>query len=223
MSLLIVPDAYGPIRTYKARRGRMSALQHGALQLFSGYLVAEEPLNVTDTWGMQAPLMLDIGFGNGVSTLALAQSHPSAAILAIDVHTPGVADLLRSIATRKIPNIRVMHADAVHVLEHFVAPGSVASLQTLFPDPWPKYRHHKRRFVQPTIVDVVRQRLQVGGTWHIASDWAPYVEAMIDVFTADDRWTGGLVPRPDRPLTNYEARALRDGRQVMDVQMTRVA
>jgi tRNA (guanine-N7-)-methyltransferase len=116
-----------------------------------------------------------------------------------------------------------MHADAVQVLEHFVAPDSIDSIQTLFLDPWPKSRHHKRRFVQPSIVDLVRRRLKVGGTWHLASDWMPYVETMIDVFTTDDRWHGGLVPRPDRPMTHYEARALREGRTVMDVQMTRVA
>lgn len=201
----------------------MTTTQRAALHLFSEYLIAEEPLNILTTWGAEAPLMLDIGFGDGVSTVALAESNPSAAILAIDVHTPGVADLLQSIATGKLPNIRVMHADAVQVLERFVTPGSVDSLHTLFPDPWPKNRHHKRRFVQPTIVDVVRQRLRVGGTWHLASDWTPYVETMIDVFTADDRWSGGLVPRPDRPMTHYEARALREGRGVMDVQMTRVA
>jgi tRNA (guanine-N7-)-methyltransferase len=201
----------------------MSTSQRAALQLFSEYLVPPDHLDVMATWGAAAPLMLDIGFGDGVSTLALAQSHPNAAILAIDVHTPGVADLLRSIATEKITNTRVMHADAVQVLEHFIAPDSIDALQTLFLDPWPKNRHHKRRFVQPTIVDLVRRRLRVGGTWHLASDWMPYVETMIDVFTADDRWDGGLVPRPERPMTHYEARALREDRTVMDVQMTRVA
>ena len=115
-----------------------------------------------------------------------------------------------------------MHADAVQVLEHFIAPDSIDSLQTLFLDPWPKSRHHKRRFVQPTIVDLVRRRLKVGGTWHLASDWMPYVDTMIDVFNADGRWHGGLVSRPERPMTHYEARALREGRTVLDVQMTRV-
>jgi tRNA (guanine-N7-)-methyltransferase len=223
VSLLIVPDTYGPIRTYKTRRGRMTATQRAALNLFSDYLIPEQPLDILAIWGAEAPLMLDIGFGDGVSTVALAESNPSAAILAIDVHTPGVADLLHAIATRNITNIRVMHADAVHVLKQFITPGSVESLQTLFLDPWPKSRHHKRRFVQPAIVDLVRQRLQVGGTWNLASDWMPYVETMIDVFTADDHWSGGVVPRPDRPMTHYEARALRDGRTVMDLHMTRVA
>jgi tRNA (guanine-N7-)-methyltransferase len=201
----------------------MSHLQHAALQLFDDFLLAEEPVDITATWGAPAPLIVDIGFGDGKATLALAQAHTNAAILAIDVHTPGVADLLRELAAQNITNVRVMHADAVHVMEQLIPLRSVHAVRTLFPDPWPKTRHHKRRMVQPSIVDLFTDRIEIGGTWHLASDWMPYVDAMMGVFGADLRWNGGIVPRPDRPITHYEARALREGRQVIDLMMTRVS
>lgn len=212
----------GRIRTYKNRRGRMSPTQQAALHLFDEFVIPEHPLDVESIWGTPAPLLLDIGFGDGETTVALAQAHPDAAVLAIDVHTPGVAHLLRALAAHRVSNVRVMHADAVHVLEHCIPSHSVHGVHMLFPDPWPKTRHHKRRFVQPTITDVMTDRIKIGGTWHLASDWMPYVEAMTEVFAADPRWQGGIVDRPDRPITHYEARALREGRPVVDLLMTRI-
>ncbi len=222
VSLPTASDVHGRIRTYKARRGRMSQSQQAALGLFDDFLIPDEPLDVAATWGAPAPLILDIGFGDGDATLALAQAQPHAAVLAIDVHTPGVANLLRALAAHAIPNVRVMHADAVHVLEHCIPFHSVHAVHTLFPDPWPKTRHHKRRLVQPSIVDLFADRIEVGGTWHLASDWMPYIEVITEIFANDARWQGGIIPRPVRPITHYEARALREGRPVVDLVMTRI-
>jgi tRNA (guanine-N7-)-methyltransferase len=164
-------------------------------------------------------LYLDIGFGNGVSTLHFAQAEPQAAFLAIDVHTPGVGDLLSELHTQEITNVRVMETDALAVLENMIAPNSLAGVYTLFPDPWQKARHHKRRIVQQSILDLMHSRITPGGFWHIATDWDHYAQSISELFAQPNnqmQWDGGKVSRSDRALTRYEARAIDDGRIVSD-------
>lgn len=170
-------------------------------------------------------LYLDIGFGNGVSTLHFAQAQPQAAFLAIDVHTPGVGDLLSELHTQEITNVRVMETDALAVLENMIAPNSLAGVYTLFPDPWQKARHHKRRIVQQSILDLMHSRIAPGGFWHIATDWAHYAQAINELFDQPNnqmQWNGGEVNRPDRALTRYEERALDEGRVVTDFRFIQI-
>jgi tRNA (guanine-N7-)-methyltransferase len=170
-------------------------------------------------------LYLDIGFGNGVSTLHFAQAQPQAAFLAIDVHTPGVGDLLSELHTQEITNVRVMETDALAVLENMIAPNSLAGVYTLFPDPWQKARHHKRRIVQQSILDLMHSRIAPGGFWHIATDWAHYAQAINELFAQPNnqmQWNGGEVNRPDRALTRYEERALDEGRVVTDFRFIQI-
>ncbi len=164
-------------------------------------------------------LYLDIGFGNGVSTLHFAQAEPQAAFLAIDVHTPGVGDLLSELHTQEITNVRVMETDAIAVLENMIAPNSLAGVYTLFPDPWQKARHHKRRIVQQSVLDLMHSRITPGGFWHIATDWAHYAQSIKELFAQPNnqmQWDGGEIRRPDRALTRYEERAIGEGRIVSD-------
>lgn len=177
------------------------------------------------TWpGPTTALYLDIGFGNGVSTLHFAKTERQAAFLAIDVHTPGVGDLLSELHTQEVTNVRVMETDALAVLENMIAPNSLAGVYTLFPDPWQKARHHKRRIVQQSILDLMHSRIAPGGFWHIATDWAHYAQAIDDLFAQPENrtmWNGGKVVRPDRALTRYEARALDEGRIVSDFRFAK--
>lgn len=210
------------IRTFKPRRSRITASQQYALTHNTDALIryAPLPLQQVAQWDDDdAPLLLDIGFGNGVSTIALAAQHPELNILAIDIHTPGVGDLLSEIAKLHITNIRVMETDSLAVLENMIEPNSISGVYTLFPDPWPKARHHKRRIVQPAIAELIHSRLAPGGFWHIATDWQEYADCISELFStpsALNQWSGGVVPRPDRPITHYEQRALREGRIVTD-------
>ena len=99
-----------------------------------------------------------------------------------------------------------------------IEPHALAGVRSFFPDPWPKARHHKRRLVQPNVMDLISSRLAPGGYWHLATDWVEYAEAMQAHFAADARWTGGIIDRPaGRPVTHYERRALRDGRTITDL------
>lgn len=210
------------IRTFKPRRSRITQSQQYALTHNTEALIeyARKPLHEVAHWtNADSPLFLDIGFGNGVSTIALANQNPHHNFLAIDIHTPGVGDLLGEIAKQQLTNIRVMETDSLAVLENMIEPNSISGVFTLFPDPWPKARHHKRRIVQPAIAQLIHSRLIAGGFWHIATDWQEYADCISELFGAADaqnQWSGGVVPRPDRPITHYEQRALREGRSVTD-------
>lgn len=212
------------IRTFKPRRSRITKSQQ---------LAVDNPKELTILYQDEllewpAPptsLYLDIGFGNGVSTLHFAQAEPQAAFLAIDVHTPGVGDLLSELHTLEITNVRVMETDAIAVLENMVAPNSLAGVYTLFPDPWQKARHHKRRIIQQSILDLMHSRIALGGFWHIATDWAHYAQSISELFAQPGnqmQWTGGEITRPDRALTRYEARATEEGRVVTDFRFTKI-
>jgi tRNA (guanine-N7-)-methyltransferase len=97
----------------------------------------------------------------------------------VEVHRPGIGHLLLAAAKADAANLRVIAHDAVEVLEQQIAPASLNEVQLLFPDPWPKKRHHKRRIVQPDFVALLASRLTAGGRLHLATDWEPYAEEML--------------------------------------------
>lgn len=209
------------IRTYKPRRTRITDRASRALVEQAAFILdpSARDLDLAGTWGDGVPVILEIGFGDGLATAGMAAADPATGILAIDVHTPGVGDLLARIGEAGLANVRVMEADALGVLNRLVPPHSLAGVRSYFPDPWPKARHHKRRLVQPEVLDLVHSRLVPGGTWHIATDWDEYAEWIGTCFSEDTRWHGGVVDRPSsRPVTRYERRALRDGRAITDIQ-----
>jgi tRNA (guanine-N7-)-methyltransferase len=167
-------------------------------------------------------IVMDIGFGTGEAAAQMALDQPQVAILAVDVHTPGIGDLLHRCAHTPLPNVRVMSADALEVLTA-LPPDSLAGVRTYFPDPWPKARHHKRRLVQQPVLDLVASRVRLNGFWHLATDWAEYADAMQEAFDAHPMWTGGVITRPDwRPVTRYERNGLSQGREPTDLMYTRV-
>lgn len=212
------------IRTFKPRRSRITKSQQYAVDNPQA-LTVEYQSKILNWPTSPTALYLDIGFGNGVSTLHFARTEPQAAFLAIDVHTPGVGDLLSELHTQEIANVRVMETDAIAVLENMVAPNSLAGVYTLFPDPWQKARHHKRRIVQQSILDLMHSRITTGGFWHIATDWAHYAQAIGDLLTQPNnalQWSGGEINRPDRALTRYEVRASAEGRVVTDFRFTKI-
>lgn len=185
---------------------------------------SDAPLAFHDHWGAGVPVVLEIGCGDGRATLGMAQEDPGIGVWAVDVHTPGLGTLLADITDADINNVRLSEGDALAMLETMVPPHSLAGVRSFFPDPWPKARHHKRRLVQPTILDLVRSRLQIGGFWHLATDWQEYADAMAECFDSDAQWSGGIVDRPAyRPVTHYESRAVREGRTVTDLVYRTVA
>jgi len=210
------------------RQGRVTVAQQRALdEHFSRFGVPYSSglLDLDACFGRKAPRILEIGFGMGETTAAIAAAHPDNDYLGIEVHTPGVGSLMKRIAEAGLTNIRVIQHDAVEVLQHMLAPASLDGVHLFFPDPWPKKRHHKRRLVQPPLIALVASRLKPGGYFHAATDWENYAEQMLAVLAAEPalkNTAGGYAPRPEsRPQTKFEARGLRLGHRVWDLVFKR--
>jgi tRNA (guanine-N7-)-methyltransferase len=222
------PAARRPIRSYVLRQGRMSAAQKRAYETLRERYVIEyrsAPVDLAAAFGRRAPTILEIGFGMGETTALIAQAHPGTNYLGIEVHSPGVGSLLKRLAELNLANVRVIQHDAVEVVEHMLAPDSLAGVHVFFPDPWPKTRHHKRRLIQGPFVHVLARRLKPEGYLHLATDWAEYAQQMLEVLSAEPllvNSTMGFAPRPAyRPLTKFEQRGLTLGHAVFDVVFRR--
>jgi tRNA (guanine-N7-)-methyltransferase len=218
------------IRSFVTRAGRITAAQERALaQLWPRYGVGFGPgtLDLPAVFGRSAPRTLEIGFGNGENLVTLAATHPGRDYLGIEVHRPGVGRALLALEQRAIGNVRVICHDAVEVLERQIAPGSLAEVLILFPDPWPKKRHHKRRLVQPPFVALIARALAAGGTLHLATDWEPYAQEMLAVLGAAPGLEnlapeGRFSARPvERLPTRFERRGVRLGHEVWDLTFRR--
>lgn len=223
------PPPRRPVRSYVLRGGRMGTGQVRVLvELASRYLLSyiATSLDPVAVFGRRAPLVVEIGFGMGQATAEIAAAMPDIDFVGIEVHEAGVGALLQRIEAGALANLRIVRHDAVEVLKHMVAPGSLAGVNLFFPDPWPKKRHHKRRLVQPAFADLCCQVLAPGGRLHCATDWQPYAEQMLDVLSAEPRLRNtadGYAPRPaHRPLTKFEARGQRLGHGVWDLLFERV-
>jgi tRNA (guanine-N7-)-methyltransferase len=210
----------GPgIRTFKPRRSRITQRQREALGERRWLLdLTDDVIDFDRVWGAGTPVVMEIGFGMGAATAQMASTFPDSGILAIDIHTPGVGNLLDLLGRAGVGNVRVMEADALVVLKRAISTASLAGVRTYFPDPWPKARHHKRRIIQAPVLDLVATRLQPGGYWHVATDWHEYVVSIEETFASAGGWTGGRIERPSwRPETHYERRAVREGREIADL------
>lgn len=222
------------IRSFVLRQGRMSEAQHRYLAEMMprvGIPYRAEPLDLAVPFGRAAPTVVEIGFGMGVATAAIAAARPGDNFIGVEVHAPGVGSLCKLIAeliAEGAPaNLRIVQHDAVEVLRDMVPAASLAGVHVYFPDPWPKKRHHKRRIIQPDFVALVADRLAPGGYVHCATDWEDYAHWMLEVLAGEPRLANtaeGFAPRPAwRPLTKFENRGLRLGHGVWDLVFRRVA
>jgi tRNA (guanine-N7-)-methyltransferase len=212
------------VRSYVRRGGRMGSGQQRALRELAPRFAlpfSEQPLDWVTVFGRDAPRVLEIGFGMGDATAAIAAASPTIDVIGVEVHPPGVGALLQQIETRALRNLRIVQHDAVAVLTHMLAPCSLAGAMVFFPDPWPKKRHHKRRLIQPALVSLLASRLASGATLHLATDWEPYAQQMLEVLSAEPTLTNtapGFAARPAyRPLTKFERRGDRLGHTSRDL------
>ena len=221
-----------PIRSFVMRTGRMTAGQTRALEeLWPRYGVefSPQPLPLDALFGRVAPRTLEIGFGNGEHLAALATLHPERDYLGIEVHRPGVGHLLLLAATNNLTNVRASSHDAVEVLREQIAESSLDEVLVLFPDPWHKKRHHKRRLIQPPFVELIASRLRQGGVLRLATDWEEYALQMLEVLNAASALFANLspardwMPRPEeRAPTRFEKRGARLGHGVWDLAFGRI-
>jgi tRNA (guanine-N7-)-methyltransferase len=219
------------IRSFVTRSGRITDAQQRALeQLWPKYGIEFQsaPLDLAATFGRTAPRVAEIGFGNGENLTALAAAHGDRDFLGIEVHRSGVGRVMLAAEEQRLSNIRVVCHDAVEVLEHQIPLQSLDEVLLLFPDPWPKKRHHKRRLVQSPFVELVAARLTPSGLFRLATDWQPYAEHMLEVLSACPQLQNlsadrTFVPRPEeRAPTRFEKRGERLGHGVWDLCFRRV-
>lgn len=213
-----------PILSFKPRRGRMTSGQRRAVETLGAAYVVEvgaTRFDPQEVFGRSAPLVLEIGFGMGEATAAMAAADPSRDVLAVDVHTPGAGALLQRLDDEGIRNVRVALGDAVDVLTHMLASLSLDEIRIYFPDPWPKAKHFKRRLVRSDFVALAADRLCSGGRLHLATDWQPYADQMLDVISAEPLLRNqfpGFAPRPaHRPVTRFERIGLGRGHEIRDI------
>jgi len=214
------------VRSFVRRAGRLTPSQARALETLWPRFGVEPPAAAIDLdalFGRTAARTLEIGFGNGDNLAALAARHPERDYLGIEVHDPGVGHLLLRIEREGLPNIRIARHDAVEVVTKWLPPASIDEALILFPDPWHKKRHHKRRLVQPGFLEQLAFVMPPGARLHLATDWAPYAEQMLEVcdasaFFENAKAGGGYSPRPEtRPVTKFERRGLKLGHVVFDL------
>ena len=216
------------IRSYVLRQGRVSNAQqrcHDTLMPRYGISYAEQPLDLNVAIGRSAPKILEIGFGMGETSAAIALAHPENDYLALEVHTPGVGSLLKQIEEKQIGNIRIIQHDAVEVLRDMLTDNVLDGVHIFFPDPWHKTRHNKRRLIQAPFIAQLVQKLKPGGYIHVATDWQDYAEQVLAVLSAEpllQNTASDYAPRPAyRPLTKFEQRGLRLGHGVWDLVFRR--
>jgi tRNA (guanine-N7-)-methyltransferase len=217
------------IRSFILRQGRLTQGQQFALDnLWDKYcLPADNTLNISEVFGRHAPLYVEIGFGNGECLAQLAVANPDKDYIGIEVHRPGVGHLLMRLEQQNLNNVRIYCHDAIEILTNNLPDNSLAAVHLFFPDPWHKRKHHKRRIVQASFVELLALKLQTDGYFHAATDWEHYAKAMLEALSADNRFTNTSLTntyceRPTyRPLTKFEQRGIRLGHGVWDLIFTK--
>lgn len=218
------------IKSFVRREGRLTPGQQKALDNLWplwGIDEADTPLDLKTLFGRDNPKVLEIGFGNGASLAEMAANQPDHDFIGVEVHRPGVGQLLKAIDERELTNLRVADTDAVAFLKNRIADSALHRVQLYFPDPWHKKRHHKRRIIQPAFVGILAAKIEAGGTLHMATDWQNYAEQMLQDLSASNNFKNlgnsyGFIARPDyRPLTKFEQRGHRLGHGVWDLLFER--
>jgi tRNA (guanine-N7-)-methyltransferase len=216
------------IRSFVLRQGRISNAQrryHETMMSRIGIPYTPSLLDLDAVFGRIAPRILEIGFGMGETSAAIAEACPQNDYLGVEVHTPGVGSLCKLVAEKGLSNLRIIQHDAVDVLCDMIPEQSLDGVHIFFPDPWPKARHHKRRLIQPPLTALLARRLKAGGYLHLATDWENYAEQMHAVLSAEPSLCNtahGYAPRPaQRPPSKFEQRGLRLGHGVWDLVFQR--
>jgi tRNA (guanine-N7-)-methyltransferase len=221
-----IPQHPRRIRSFVRRPGRLTPAQQRALdELLPVYRVSADCRDLHTAFSRKAPVVVEIGFGNGQALAWMAANEPDKNFIGVEVHEPGVGRLLNALKDQQLDNVRVVMRDAIEVLTEQALPASLDELRIYFPDPWPKKRHHKRRLIQPEFLRLIADRLKPGGLLHLATDWSPYAEWMLEALDQVRDLTNlgnPYVTRPAwRPQTHFERRGQKRGHEIVDLLMRR--
>lgn len=224
------PEYRRGIKSFVIRAGRLTKGQQGALERqwpVMGLELSDGPIDPKQVFGRDGHVVFEIGYGMGQSLAAMAATAPEKDFIGVEVHLPGVGSLLHLAEEAGVSNLRTYKDDAIEVLK-LLPDNSIDTVQLFFPDPWHKKKHHKRRIVQPEFAQTLRRILKPGGIFHMATDWEPYMEHMLEVMDVAEGYEniagrGQCVPRPEhRPLTKFEKRGETKGHGVWDLMYKKV-
>ena len=220
------PIARRTIRSFVVRGGRMTEGQQKNYEVNwaqFGLNLVDGRIDYATVFGRESDVVIEVGFGMGASLVEMAKNAPEKDFIGIEVHPPGVAKLMMLAKEEGINNLRVYCDDAIEVMANCLPEKTASAFQLFFPDPWHKKKHNKRRIVQPLFAEQVASVLKIGGVFHMATDWQPYAEHMMEVMEEQTLYDnaagkGCYHPRPEwRPLTKFEQRGERLGHGVWDL------
>ncbi len=221
-----IKGAHRNVRSFVLREGRLTSGQQRALEThWATYgLTPAGMLDFDKVFTRRAPVTLEVGFGNGDNILAMACAEPQADFLGVEVHRPGIGRLLRRAAEAGLSNLKVVRADAVEVLQRHIADAALERVVILFPDPWPKRRHHKRRMMTPAFVGTLAAKLRPGGLLHLATDWREYAEAIRVTVAGSGEFdpAADTASVPQILQTRFERRGREAGRKAIRLSYRRV-
>lgn len=211
------------IKSFVMRKGRLTKGQARALDELKEYQIEfrDAPLNLEEVFGNDYPVVVEIGFGMGDSLVEMANNAPETNFLGIEVHPPGVGNILNKMSENNLQNLKVIMHDAVDIIDLNLEDESISGFQVFFPDPWHKKRHHKRRLIQTELVEKLKRKLKIDGFIHCATDWEHYafhmLETLSDIKGLSNKYEN-FAPRPEsRPLTKFEKRGERLNHGVWDL------
>ena len=213
------------ILTYRLRGNRITTHQEAA---FNSYweifgLPSAGKIDLAEVFPNAGARILEIGFGMGEATAKIAKANPDIAYLAVEVHKPGVGKLMSQLVENGSSNVRIVHGDVYEVLTKQLDDETLDGVHIFFPDPWQKKRHHKRRLITNDFLELVYPKIKQGGYIHIATDWVPYANWIMDVFSNSNKYSGGEVARPDwRPVTRFEGQGLDKDHRVTDLRYLKI-
>ncbi len=224
------PATKRTIRSFVRRTGRITPAQDRALiELWPRYGIefSDNLLDLDEVFGRSAERVLEIGFGSGETLVHEAGENPDVDYLGVEVHAPGIGRCLADACEAGLTNLRIIRHDAIEVLQQQIDDGALDRINLLFPDPWPKKRHHKRRIVQASFLQLAASKLASGGALHIATDWENYAEHIDEIigpsspFTVSERRKHNGCESLDRQTTKFERRGLREGHSIWDWRLVK--
>jgi tRNA (guanine-N7-)-methyltransferase len=227
-----VGPPYRHIRSFALRRGHVTQGQRRAFEQLLpqfGVPYATAPVDLRALFGRVAPTVLEIGFGMGETTAAIATARPDVDFLGVEVFLAGIGALLKRIGEQHLSNVRIIHHDAVDVVREMLPADALAGVHIYFPDPWQKKRHHKRRLIAQPFIGLLASRLAPGGYLHCATDWEDYAQQMLAVLSEETRLANAHAgfapdsrnPIAERPATKFHARGERLGHRSWDLLFLR--
>ena len=212
---------YPQRRVYVRRGSRMTESQARSYRNLNAFRL-DDPESPQDSFPTVGPLLVEIGFGMGQALVEFAQSRPDWNCIGVDVYRPGIGALVRQCEILELENLRIVEGEGLSTVER-IPQDAVDMLWVLFPDPWPKRRHFKRRLVNARFLEEAAAKLRIDGKVYIATDWEPYAEAIEQTLESNGQFEGCRTSRPEwRPKTKFEQRGIELGHEVFDFEYTKV-